>query len=115
MNTLTKKVWVYPERNYEDFGAIRWKVEWEEVNPEALKYAQADDSYEIDPDSDLVRYRRYYKTQAAAQREARLWFKKRSDWLAFGTFFIQQQSVGWYVEEDGIAEWQDVGEPECIE
>jgi hypothetical protein len=38
---------------------------------------------------------------------------ERND-LAFGAAYIQKQVVGWFVQEDRVGEWQDVGESEEV-
>lgn len=108
------KVRVYPEKTIEEFGAIRWQVEWQEVTPEAL-VRNKDGDADFDLDSDLVTLRKYYKTEEGAMRGAREVHKRRHDWLAFGTIYVQKQAVDWFVEEDRVAEWTDVGEPSYID
>lgn len=111
------KVWVYPEKAWEEFGAERFEVEWETVKPSALARVRAAEERgecdEIDPDGDIRCHYRHYQTEAAAKRAARavVNFGK----TAYGSARVTKQAVGWYVEEDRIAEWEAVGEPIYID
>ena len=100
-------VWVYPEKTLEEFGAVRWEIEWQEVKPSAR--GQED----IDPDLDLIWHQRHYKTEGAAKREARKIVNAYR--TAYGTVTVMKQVVDWFVEEDRVAEWADVGEPIYID
>lgn len=103
-------VLVYPEKTHEPLGAVRWEVEtfvvpngwegWTEERREAF-----------DPASHpcLVSYA---KTEAEARKIAKR-FLKRDD-LSFGSVTIQKQIVDWYVEEDRVAEWTNVGDAEYL-
>jgi hypothetical protein len=104
---------IYPG-TWAEFGAERWEVEWIEVTPSARKRVEADSS-DYDPDVDTVTCARYYKTEAIAKREARRWWKRRSDWLAYGSVTVTKQVVDWLCEEDRVAEWVYVGEPVYVD
>jgi hypothetical protein len=100
------KVFVTPEHTWEEFGAIRWTVTTDIVKPEALG------KDEIDFDLDLLHPKWGYPTESQA-REKAVSILKRND-LAFGTVTLQKEAVDWFVREDRIAEWSDIGEPEEI-
>lgn len=98
------RVRLYPEKTWEEFGATRFEVSTEIVRPEAMN---KDD---IDIDSDLIRAHWGFPTED----KARTYAKKvlgRND-LAFGAVTLQKQVVDWFVREDRVAEWSDVGESE---
>lgn len=101
------KVWTYPEKKYEDFGAIRWQVSWEEVA------AHAKGKDEIDYDEDIIYRFANCNTKEVAMREAR----KIVDGYrtAFGSATVTRQVVDWFVEEDRIAEWVNTGDEEIID
>lgn len=98
-------VWVYPEKKREEFGAIRWTVSWYVLKP------GVDPESEWDPYSATREVCRGFKTHAAAMREARRAYDS-GDASLFGCVEIQKQRVDWYVEEDRIAEWVNIGEHE---
>lgn len=100
------KVWLYPEKTREDLGARRFEVYTCIVKPESIG------KDEIDIDEDLLHKRWGIKSKTKAQAFAQGLLKR--DDLAFGAVTIQEQVVGWFVEEDGIGEWQDVGEAEEV-
>lgn len=105
------KVWVYPERTWEELGAVRWEVEWYELTPSAKKRHENPD-YEHDRDRDEVAVTKVFKTEAAAKRFAR---KVVDSYLTvYGNALVTKQTVDWFVEEDKVAEWVNVGEPEEI-
>lgn len=99
------KVRVYPGKTFEEFGAIRFELTYETVRPGA-------DLGDIDPDNDLIWHGIGFKTVEAARKKAAQILK--SDITAFGQVEIQEQRVDWFVEEDRVAEWADVGELEQI-
>ncbi len=99
------KVWVYPEKRFEEFGAERWTCEWQELKESAKGKAQDD----IDFDSDLITRITAHKTKDAALKKARS--------VAGNSFFgasVMLQRVDWFVEKDRIAEWVNVGEAEYV-
>ena len=100
------KVWLYPERQQEEFGATRFEVSTEIVRPEAIG------KDEIDHDDDIVSKHWGFKTKEQAEKFAAELLKR--DDLAYGAITIQKQVVDWFVKEDRIAEWQDVGESEEV-
>lgn len=137
---MASLVFVYPEKTRECFGAERWKCSWEKVQLSALRrnrmiemnakrkherdgnhlsefdkcevqeclYARLT---EINPDSDIDHLRMNFRG-ADAEKKALDYAKKivNTGGTAYGVVIVQKQVVDWYVEEDRIAEWQDVGE-----
>jgi hypothetical protein len=107
------RVWVYPEKTYEEFGAVRWEVEWQTVGPRALKRIAAAEARgeqdEVDIDRDLVYHYRHYDNEKAAVKAARA-IVNLGHATAFGCATVTKEVVDWYVEEDRIAEWAAVGE-----
>jgi hypothetical protein len=108
------RVWVYPEKVYEELGAKRWEVEWQTVSPKALKRiaeAEARGEYdEVDIDSDLISHFVVYphRAKGLAMAYARKMVNCANS--AFASVMVQEQVVDWYVEEDRIAEWSNIGE-----
>lgn len=106
------RVWVFPEKTYEDFGAERWEVEWQEVPSNwALLSDEQKEEYDYD------RFQFYYQTFSGpgAERKARQFAKRQAKHRAnaFGCATVTRQVVDWYVEEDRIAEWSNAGDSEC--
>jgi len=102
---MSARVFVWPERTYEELGAERWAVSWKTVRP------GANVNEEIDFDVDLVDRAVACRTHAAAVARARR--AAAEDY--FGGAVVQRQVVAWDVEEDRIAEWAPAGEPEYVE
>ena len=99
MNVGTEKqmkVRVYGD-GWREFGATRWEVEWVTVKPSAV--GQAD----IDPDTDTIANVEYFQDKPAARKRAKHILKTVS--LCWGCVTVTKQIVGWFVEEDCIAEW----------
>ena|SRR5690242_12173600 len=99
------RVWIYPEKTYGDLGAERWVCEWYELKP------SAEGRDNIDPDSDLICKATAHKTKAAALKKARTVAKNPAYY--YGASVVLQR-VDWFVEEDRIAEWVNVGDAEYI-
>ena len=98
------RVLVYPEKVFEEFGAVRFDVTTELVK---AKYMDLDD---IDPDVHLEYVHVPTKTRDAALKAAQKLLQH--DRIAFGSVRVQKQVVDWFVEEDRVAEWTDVGDHE---
>ena len=139
------QVWLYPDRTHEEFGAERWKCSWEQVKVSAQrhirmvemnakrKHAQLGHAgdfdkceieacrlkrYElgIDIDADLDHLMRVFRGEGA--KEKALAYGRKvidSGKTAFGAVTVVRQVVGWYVEEDRIAEWQDTSDEETVD
>lgn len=103
---MSASVWVYPERKFEQLGAVRYKVSWEEVKPEAVG---KDD---IDPDRDICYLVLDYRNKAKAIARAKKIIA--AGITAFGAVTVTKQIVDWFVEEDRIAEWADTSESEEV-
>lgn len=100
------RAWLYPEKRRAEIGEVRWQISTDIVKPAAMGKG------EIDIDSDLEAHCWGFVTEGKARSFAAKLLKR--DDLAFGAATLQKQIVGWFVQEDGIAEWQDVGESEEI-
>lgn len=98
--------WLYPEKRRAEIGEVRWEVYTDVVRPEAIG------KDEIDIESDLIHKRWGFSNEAKARKFA-MELLDRDD-LAFGAVTLQKQVVEWFVREDGIAEWQDVGTSEEV-
>lgn len=98
------RVWVYPEKTYEELGAVRWVAETELVKKASLG------KEECDPDVDIEYVGASRKTYEAAKLAAEKML--RHDRIAYGAVRVQKQVVDWFVEEDRVAEWADVGDAE---
>ena len=112
------RVWVYPDKVYRELGAKRWEAEWQTTKPSAIKRvaeAEAKGEYdEIDLDSDLFWHHRVFPNKGLAMAFAKKVVESAAD-MAFGSVMVTQQVVDWYVEEDRIAKWADIGEPEYVD
>ncbi len=109
------RVFVYPEKAYEELGAKRWDVEWYTVGPKALKrVADAEargESDEVDPDRDVVCHHKPFPWRAKGLAIAYAKKMANCERSAYGFAIITPEVVDWYVEEDRIAEWANAGEP----
>jgi hypothetical protein len=101
------QVWLYPEKRRETFGATRWVASWYVLR------AGVDPESEWDPTFDTREICRGFATKEAATQEARRAVDAGDTF--FGTAEVRQQRVDWYVEEDRVAEWTDVGREEIVE
>jgi hypothetical protein len=102
------KVFVYPEKTREELGTKRWQISWEQLRDSA-KNKQGDD---IDFDADLVSGSAAYPTEEKAREAAKRVLESGKPY--FGAVTLSQQVVDWFVEEDRVAEWRNVGQPEEI-
>lgn len=102
------RVWVYPEKQYEELGAERFEAQWEAFTAAAQKRYDADPQFELDPDADIQYVNHYFKTKDAAMKCAR----KAVDGFktVFGGATVTRQVVDWFVEEDKVAEWKNCEE-----
>lgn len=107
------RVWVFPEKTYEDFGAERWEVEWYEV-PENWALLTDEQKENYFPEDFPCQCRTF--TGVGAERMARQFAKRQATHRAnaFGCATVVRQVVDWYVEEDRIAEWSNVGDVEYV-
>jgi hypothetical protein len=101
------KVFVYPEKTREELGAIRWVISWEQ-----LKNSVPPNGEEIDFDRDIDYMFVGYSTEEKARNAAKRVLKGGKPY--FGSITLQKQTVDWFVKEDGIAEWADIGQSEEI-
>ncbi len=109
------RVWVFPEKTYEELGAKRWRVEWQTVKASALervRLAEAKGEYdEVDPDSDIAWHCRVFPHRAKGLAMACAKKMSACEGSAYGVATVTPEIVDWYVEEDRIAEWSNAGEP----
>ena len=100
------RVWVYPDREWKQLGEFQFQVQAEIVRPESM----GKDEIDIDEDVRSIAWSLPTYEKAAAHAQKVL---GRDD-LAFGAVYIQKQVVDWFIKEDRIAEWRDVGELEEV-
>ncbi len=100
------RVLLYPEKIYVHLGEVRYLLSTEVVRPESMG------KDEIDIDSDLITKYWAFATEERAREYAATILE--CDDLAFGAVTLQKQIVDWFVREDNVAEWSDVGESEEI-
>jgi hypothetical protein len=93
------RVWVYPEKVYENFGATRWQLSWEELRK------SAEGKEEIDYDTDIIYRYQNFKDKDSAMKVGRELVEGGK--TLFGAASVVEQRVDWEVEEDRIAEWKD--------
>jgi hypothetical protein len=96
------RVFVYPEKTHEELGAERWQVEWHTA---PRKWEGMDEGEGPDPDCMISHYSAH-ATEKAAKAAA----KRRIKDDYYGCPVVTRQVVDWYVEEDRIAEWVNVGD-----
>lgn len=102
------RVYVYPEKTYEELGAERFEAQWEQFTPKAQKRYDNDPNFDLNPDADIYWHREFFKTKEAAMQRAR----KAIDGYetVFGGATVTRQVVDWFVEGDRVAEWRDAEE-----
>ena len=98
------RVFVSPERVYEELGAVRYRLSWELLKPEA------EGKEEIDFDRDLDYRSGSFKTKKAAINNGKRIVKLGNTF--FGVAVVTKQVVDWLSEQDGIAEWSDTSDRE---
>ena len=101
-------VWIYPEKTHEPFGATRWLASWYVLRPGV----DPDSEEDWDPGFDTIEKHIVCKTADAARRAARK--VVASGATLFGCAEVQEQRVDWFVAEDRVAEWADVGRAEEV-
>lgn len=101
------RVRIYQD-GWEDFGAVRYKVEWETVKPEA-------DSKNFNYDEDLIVHSRYFPTTGytLAKPFARHVLDHEQPFC--GLVAITKQTVTWFDEPNKIAQWENTGDPEYVD
>lgn len=99
------QVWTYPEKRMETLGAERWEVKWYEPRDGTTEDDDFDDRY-------TTHYRAFTARDRAMVFAKKVWDERP---LMFGVVEVQKQVVDWFVEEDRVAEWADVGDVETIE
>ena len=105
------RVWVYPDKTYEELGASRWVCEWYTL-PKGWKPEEGCEEDSPDPDV-MVCNCTVHHTEKAAIAAAKRRLKNGDDF--YGNPIVRKQVVDWYVEEDRVAEWNDVGDPVYVE
>lgn len=110
------RVWTYLEKTFEQLGAERWQVTWQELTEQArtrMDGARPDsEAADFNYDVDLIHRFANFSTKDAAMAYA----KQVTDAgeTFFGAASVQKQIVDWYVEEDHVAEWADIGDAACV-
>lgn len=104
---MATSVFVYPDKTYEVLGAERWICEWYTL-PDGWTPELGCEEDSPDPDV-LICHFTSHKTERAAVTAAKRRLKNGDDF--YGSPVVRKQVVDWYVEEDRIAEWSEVGEP----
>lgn len=108
------RVWVYPEKNYEELGAERYEVSWEEVKKSSRHKLDANE--DIDPDLDIEYLHASFRGKDAKTKAMAYAYKTvGSGKTAYGCAEVVRQVVDWYVEEDRVAEWVDTNECESVD
>jgi hypothetical protein len=103
------RVWVYPEKKYEELGARRWVAEWDELRPGCKAKDTTQENDEFDYDRDLIK-----RSVALPNKDDAIAAANRvleSGAPFFGVVEVQEQVVDWYVEGDRIAHWDWSGDP----
>lgn len=112
------RVWVWPERTYEEAGAERYEIAWEETKASATARIAANEARgvedEYDPDVDVSFRYDYHPSLLFARKRARAVLRSKRP-LAYGCVRITLQRVGLDGDESPYHEWLDVGEPEYVD
>lgn len=107
---------IYPEGGYANIGDKRWELEYYTMRPgAALEIEQGRD---FDPDADTICHAIHFKYsdhEAARSKAQEILNAYEKYLLAFGQVTVIEQRVDWFVEENNLAEWQSVGEPEYFD
>lgn len=91
---------------YGTLGSRRWECEHYELTAKAKARRDADpDNYEHDRDVDEVASSKVFPIKEAALAYA----KTVAPGSVYGCAIVQQQMLEWFVEEDGVAEWEPTG------
>lgn len=98
------RAFVPSEKAHREIGEVRWEVTWHTLRDGWTPEFEGDGP---DPDSDIVYHGKACGSESYALHVAESLVKQ--DY--FGSPIVQRQVVEWWVQEDGIAEWEDVGEP----
>jgi hypothetical protein len=93
---------------WEDVGAVRYKVEWETVKPEAT-------SNDFNYDEDLAAHCRYFPESEYGLAQAFARHVLNHEQPFCGLVTITKQAVTWFVEEDKVAQWQDSSDPGYVD
>lgn len=103
------QVWLYPEKKQATLGARRLVVAWDVVRPGADP-----DDEDGDPNEQFVTRRKAF---AVTEREAARTFARElveGGKAYFGQAEITEEVVDWFVEEDRVVEWVEVGRAEVV-
>lgn len=96
------------QAGWEDFGAVRYKVEWQTVKPEAQN------NQDFNYDEDLAAHCRYFPESEYALAQAFTQHVLTHEQPFCGLVTITKQTVAWFVQEDNVAQWEDTSDPEYI-
>ena len=92
-----------------DFGAVRYKVEWEAVKTQGL------DNTDFDYDDDLTPRCRCFSESEYTLALAFAHHVLTNEDPFCGLVSITKQAVTWFVEEDNVGQWLDTSDPEYID
>lgn len=100
------RVFVYPEKTWENRGARRWQLSWEQLRDTSKAHE------EIDFDLDLINMFANFPSVDRARDAAKKILASGKPF--FGSITLTEQIVDWFVKEDKVAEWCDCGQAEEI-
>lgn len=110
------RAWMHHEREWRSIGDVRWAVEWWTITDKADEQRRAavaaGEPWEWEPDTDVLTQRVGFNSLGDARKAARRIVRDGRSF--FGCATIQKQVVDWFVEEDHMGEWSDVGEAEEV-
>ena len=102
---MSSRPFICSQRKYDAaIGTRQFVAETYIVRPEAMG---KDD---LDHDEDVVLIHQSFPTRELAEARAKEWLERRD--LAYGASYVQEEVLDWFVREDNVAEWEDVGERE---
>lgn len=104
-------VWCHDERKWREFGSERWQCSWESLTPSGEVLVAI--SQDIDPDVDVQNMTLAFLNYEDAKKYAKELIASMK--TAFGQVTLTLQAVRWFVEEDRIAEWQDIGDAQYFD
>lgn len=108
---------IYPEGGNANIGDRRLEVEWWVFTKDALKRYDKPD-YEFDYDRDQIAHVEHFpvtKREAAEARAQQICNEWDERHMPFAVVTLQEQVVDWFVQEDNVAEWINVGDAETFD
>lgn len=108
---------IYPEGGFANIGDRRLEIEWWVFTKDALKRYDKPD-FEFNYDSDQIAHVEYFpvtKREAAESRAQQICNEWDERHMPFAVVTLQEQVCEWFVQEDNVASWENVGDAEYFD